>query len=619
LSNHARATVTGVTFDLGGGPISDGAMIVGSEKLTSATAGFSSLDLGKPVTITAAGLFVTTIASVVSPVQATLSAPAQRAVNRGPADVWRTDSGPGFQLLLASLDQLDVAAVEIVFDSGVYDFSRIPGGGTQGGVELNAVRDVTLRGSGPGVTTLRLMPNQDLTVGDTAVIELVNGKNITVRDLTVHGSHLTMAHVNVQMHGVEVNEGCEDITIERVKVFQATGDGLRLRGFGGNTERPEPNPVRRVRVHNSSFVENKRTGIAFQRALEHIWIRACYIEMRPPSTDSCIDFEPSGKLAPTDIIIDSNFLVHETPSTAVSLSGLARDTDEEPEDEEDDPDRTRRVQFINNTLHGGGLIGAVGARDVTLAHNTISVSNRGPAVRFRGDCSHLRIESNKIVATGKAHTGISVSRRKDAPDHVWISDNHIVTPGDGIVIENGGDNLDICGNRIFGNGAFIGINVTLTNQLLVEVHRDVKIDRNTIADFTSAGIQLKTGRTTRRFEGVSIADNEIYVAAADLPSGLVGIKLAAENGADEWLQRAIVSGNRIGENIQVKIERDPTLPFIVIAGNTGTPAILEGTGDPEGVIEAPIGCLFVSTGATPARLHFKAVGDGTAGWVEISP
>jgi hypothetical protein len=312
-------------------------------------------------------------------------------------------------------------------------------------------------------------------------------------------------------------------------------------------------------------------------------------------------------------------LVHETPTTAVSLSGLKRDTDDVGEDEENDPDRTRRLQFVHNTLHGGGLIGGVGARDVTLAHNTVTVSNKGPAIRFQGDCSHLRIESNKIVATGEAHTGISVSRRKDAPDHVWIRDNHIATPGDGILVENGGDNVDVCGNRIFGSGAFVGINVELTKQATGDVHRDLKVERNTVADFTAAGIQLKTAITTRRFEGVSIADNEIYVAAAHLPGGLVGIKLAAENGADEWLQRALVSGNRISENIQVKIERDPTVPFVAISGNVGAPAILEGTGSPEGTIEAPMGCLFVSAGATPARLFFKQVGDGATGWVELSP
>jgi hypothetical protein len=31
-----------------------------------------------------------------------------------------------------------------------------------------------------------------------------------------------------------------------------------------------------------------------------------------------------------------------------------------------------------------------------------------------------------------------------------------------------------------------------------------------------------------------------------------------------------------------------------------------------------MGCLFVSTSSTPARLFFKQVGGGTTGWVEIT-
>src|SRR6266702_5049131 len=103
LSDYARATAVDVTVDLAGRVVTDARMTVGQRGLESPTAGFSSLDLGKPVTIRAAGRLVTTIQAVSSSTQVTLAAPAQRAVTDGPADVWKTDSRPGFQQLLAAL------------------------------------------------------------------------------------------------------------------------------------------------------------------------------------------------------------------------------------------------------------------------------------------------------------------------------------------------------------------------------------------------------------------------------------------------------------------------------------------------------------------------------------
>jgi hypothetical protein len=99
--------------------VNDGRMTLGNRGLTSQTAKFSRLDLGKKVSIRAAGLFVTTIRSVMSATQVTLAAQAQYAVteqDRG-ADVWKTDSRRGLELLLASLSSQDVESAEIRFAS----------------------------------------------------------------------------------------------------------------------------------------------------------------------------------------------------------------------------------------------------------------------------------------------------------------------------------------------------------------------------------------------------------------------------------------------------------------------------------------------------------------------
>ncbi|PWU08495.1 MAG: hypothetical protein C5B51_07760, partial [Terriglobia bacterium] len=222
LSDYARASTAGVTVDLGNRTIVDGAMIVGQRGLTSETAKFSSLDLGKSVTILLAGRLVTTIQSFTSQTQVTLAAPAQRTVQSGLADVWQTDSRPGLESLLASLDQRDVEAVEIVFNSGVYDFTRGPvPSPSSGAIGLVGLRNLTLRGAGIGATIIRLMPNQDLHGPDTHVIEMTDCKRLTLRDLSVHGSYLTMDRVNEQMHGIQLGPGCEEIEVERVRVFQS--------------------------------------------------------------------------------------------------------------------------------------------------------------------------------------------------------------------------------------------------------------------------------------------------------------------------------------------------------------------------------------------------------------
>ena len=109
LGDYARRAVSGLTLDLGDRTIDDAGIALGARGLTSETARFSSEDLGTGVTIPAAGLFMTTIAAVDSPTSATLTAPAERSIAEEdgiPADVWRTDSRPGLELLLAAIGAL---------------------------------------------------------------------------------------------------------------------------------------------------------------------------------------------------------------------------------------------------------------------------------------------------------------------------------------------------------------------------------------------------------------------------------------------------------------------------------------------------------------------------------
>src|SRR6266568_3588278 len=511
-------------------------------------------------------------------------------------------------------DPLEVQSADIRFGPGVYDFTRIPKAPNtlSAALGLNGLTNLRLWGAGPGVTVIRLMPDQDLHGPDTHVIEARNCEKLTMRDLTVHGAYLTMAAVNEQMHGIHINEGCRDVVLERVEVFQSAGDGVRLLGSATNK-------VRRVWLGGCRLIQNKRTGIAFQRAVEVVWVRDCYIEMTPPSTDSCIDFEPSDEsgthddLAPADVIIDSSVLVHGTPAQAVSISGVKG------------TDPARRVRFTNNTVHGG-VLGGVHAQDVTVAGNTIAAGDRDVMV-FRGTFDGLRVENNKLVTADPQGDGIRLAPLDGlGASRVRISGNEIEAAGVGISLADVGSHIEVRGNRILGHGIAMGILVTLNRPPegavpTVEVHRDIRIASNTITNFGDAGIQLSTANTVKRFDGLEISGNELDVDSAPVPNGPVGIRIPApDHGTDRWLTTAVISDNRISDAVQVKIQRHgPTVPFLAISGNPAGRAVLEGDGNPNEIpVIAPPGSLFLQVDATPARLYLKASGTGGTGWVEMA-
>jgi len=603
LSDYARATATDVSVDLVDRVLTDARMIVGQRGLQSATAGFSSLDLGKIVTLLGAGRLITTIQAVSTDTNATLAEPAQRSVVDGTADVWKTDSRPGFQSLLENLQSLDVESADIQFSPGVYDFTRVlpPGpNAPPGAMSVRGLRNVTLRGGGPGVTVIRLMPDQDLHAPDTHVVEARDCHRLTIRDLSVNGAYLTMRAVNEQMHGININQGCRDVVIDHVEVFQTAGDGIRLLGSATNK-------VRRVWLQGCRLIQNKRTGVAFQRAVEMVWIRDCYIEMTPPSTDACIDFEPSGSSAPTDVVIDSNIMAHGTPTTAVSISGI------------DGTDPARRVRFTNNTVLGGG-VGGVHAEDVSVVGNRIVAGEFGPVIVLRGNFNGLRVADNTITAEAGQRDGIHLAPLKgfNASD-VRIIGNDIATAGTGIALVDPGSRIEVRGNRILGTGTASGVLLSLT-RAAVTPHHDIRVVANTITDFGDAGIQLSTATTAERFEGLEIRANVISTDTDTATTGLVGIKFAAPGGGTaRWVEPAVVSENQIADTVPVKIERHrPTVPFVIISGNAGDRAIFEGDGNPNTLVSALPGSLFVQIDKEPAALFLKAIGDGDSGWVEIA-
>ena len=403
LSDYARGNANGQKIQLSGGrTVTDGSMTMGGAGLDSPTANFCSLDLDPNLhlqqTIQGAGFLLTTVLSFQSTRQVTLAAAATSKLT-GLADIWKTDSRPAFEQLLAGLESSNAEGAEVLFGPGVYDFSAgAPLRAQRAGMTVNGLNNLTLRGAGPGATILRLMPAQKLA--DTHIIRAYACRNLTIRDLSLHGAYLTMGVVNPQMHGILV-EGGEEINIANVRVFQSSGDGIRLIGQEPVPPSPAPyKPVSKVWINGCRLTQNKRTGVCFQRAVEFVWIRDCYIELTPPTTDDAIHFEPSGAIqAPTDIVIDGNVIDHGTATAAALIEGNGG------------TNPTLRVKFTNNTLRNGALHG-INVQDITVTGNTITASQQGQAINFRGTtgaCSDLRFSHNRIVATGKTKTGLLIA------------------------------------------------------------------------------------------------------------------------------------------------------------------------------------------------------------------
>jgi parallel beta helix pectate lyase-like protein len=603
LSNYARRSVAGVTVNLGDRVINDAAMTLGSRGLTSPTAKFSRLDLDKRVTIRAAGLFVTTIQSVTSATQASLAVPAQYAVteqDRG-ADVWKTDSRPGLELLLASLASQNIESAEICFGPGVYDFTV---GAQRAAIGLRNLRNLTLRGAGTGATVIRLMPNQTIKQGaDADVIRTFGCRNLTFRNLSVHGSYLTLDNAAEQMHGIHLTEGSEEIAVHRVRVFQCAGDGLRLLG----------SPARRVRkvwVEGCRFIQNKRSGVSFQRASEFVWIHNCYIETTIPSTDQSLDFEPTGEGAPTDIIIESNIIVHQTGTAAVSISGISS------------TDATRRVTFAHNIVLGGEIF-CTDVTELTIKNNIVLIpaSDRPPGVLLnlaRGGES-VRITENLLISERAGTPAVIHLGASARPvSRALVAGNLCITPG-GQGINLSSSSLSSCDDVVIEQNMLVATGPCAEG---VQVQSD-----------TSAvnGISVRDNDITVKgpgtwTTGILLSGNKIHHASA-VGNSLRGVATGIKFAGNEFTPTPVCALNRTAETVTKPIDLEQLPGRVIVAGGaasqggptpgSGSGRFLVGQGNPENNVTGNAGDVYqrVGSGAGPRLFVKESDALSNTGWV----
>jgi hypothetical protein len=452
LDDYARRSISDVPIMLHD-RTAQGTMIVGGRMLVSEDARFSSEDIETSVTIRDAGLLVTTIQTFTSTTQVTLVTPAPRTVDQGQADVWmharEADSRSGWEKLLAHIDANGITSAEIQFGPGIYDFTRTEdvSGPLNAAIGLFERRNLTIIGMGPRETVLRLFPQQDLGTLTTHVIETIKCRNITFRDLSIYGAYLTLRKSNEQMHGLTLNEGSENINIEKVRVFQTGGDGIR---FLGRAENPETGAlerkVRNIKIENCQLIQNKRSGFAIQREVDNLSIRNCYIEMVPPSTDSCVDMEPTGGgensekiVSPTNITIDSCSMLHRTTAPAVSISGFSG------------LDPARNIKFVNNQINGGSVF-CSDVQELQIQNNTIRSTPLGTTqkipIYLAQGCVDIVIKNNNLINEDAETKSVILMLGKREPKCVTVANNNCFTlAGTGIQCLSG-RGITIQANRI---------------------------------------------------------------------------------------------------------------------------------------------------------------------------
>ncbi len=613
LGDYARRAVSGLTLDLGDRTVDDAGIALGARGLTSEAARFSSEDLGTGVTIPAAGLFMTTIAAVDSPTSATLTAPAERSIAQEdgiPADVWRTDSRPGLERLLAAIRSFEVEATAIRFGPGIYDFTREPlGGPTQAAIPLAGLRDVTIAGAGSGTTVLRLMPGQRLRT-DSHVIEILGCKRLTVRDLSVHGSYLTLAGAVEHMHGIHVVDGSEEIAVLGVRVFQAAGDGINLLG------RAEEEAVRNVWVQGCRLDRNKRSGVGFQRGVAFVWVRDCYVEMTPPSTDQCIDFEPSGLgegeiVAPHDVFVESNVLVHESRGVAVAIEGVSG------------ADPARRIAFAGNHILGGEI--------------------------FATDVAELTIRDNVVEVPASTRPGSVLVNLQRGGDTVLIQDNVLVSAHPetvGVINLSEVNNRQVSRARVAGNlcvtAAGHGIQVTGSDHVAVE--------GNMLVATGPCSHAVRVHAESSEVDGISVRENDVSVAGpgswdigvrfvatqpvrhvSAVDNSFHGVGVSVSFVGNAFTEAPLCALNRAGTDVARSFEGLEELPqqAVVVGGGvsrggtgpgSGGGRFLAGVGDPNQTgVPGNVGDLYQRLDQDPQApvptLYVKETGDDTTtGW-----
>ena len=247
-------------------------------------------------------------------------------------------------------------------------------------VDIGLKQNLTLAGAPDASSVLKLDPNPPRRAdgshaycGAAHVLSIRKSTHITLRDFVIDGSDGELpedtsqcstngGRISVQMQDVQV-ENSTDITIERMQLTRAHGDGLSLIA---NHPSPTPTPpyipfTERVSVTNTYFLDNGRAGVAFQRNVGYVAVRLNYFQNSGDAPD--VQMQAAGgasgeDLGPYEVEIHNNLFVRVKPGLAVTLGAVSTQP-------------SSWVLFTNNTIEGG-CISVSQANSTVIAGNTVN-------------------------------------------------------------------------------------------------------------------------------------------------------------------------------------------------------------------------------------------------------
>lgn len=494
----------------------------------------------------------------------------------------------------------------ILFPAGTYRVSRVavPGGGCS--LDLNGVQDFMVMGEGPK-SVVKLVDTTRRT-GDWFVFFLRNNcRRVVFKDLVIDGNRTGLTKPDQQSHGIEVESGTEDLVVDRCILRESFGDGMKL------VEKGQGGPIKRLRIENSLFQKNKRSGLVIQRGVEQIIIANCIFD--ETVSDNSIDVEPSGLDEPTDLVIQGCIINHTNRANAVNLSGNSG------------PHPLLRCKFSDNIVLGGSIF-CTDVNQLTIQNNIIVVTNLGAGQRIP---VHVQRGGDSLVITGNLLVNDDTATR--AVIRLFETNQRQVTRA--LVTNN------LCFARS-GNG----ISCISSD--------DVAIQGNMIVATDSCidGIFLRSEQSS--MDNISIRDNDVTVKGTG--KWKFGIRLAATSprhvspphhidhvslignsihGAASGItfdgthfrQTPVCALNRIADDVAAPFVGIERLPFdsVVVGGATsrgGTTAgsgagrFIAGLGDPTNKVIGNVGDIFQRLdGKSGATLYVKETGNSTnIGW-----
>jgi pectate lyase-like protein len=555
----------------------------------------------------------------------------------------------------------------VYFPAGTFRFIMKT---TQRHLDVNGMSKLVFLGAPGGRSRLKLAGSAGL--GDWYLFNVRGGSSdIEFNRLVMDMDELTNPDPVKHNHLIQVGPSATDVRVIDCEFHDTVGDGIRQLGDFGVA-------VDGVMISRCRFINCGRSGVTFARWCRRTTLLGCYFENGDVRQ---IDFRPGGSALPfnpMDNHTTGSATTLTDPTASYQTWGIAVG---DPIYNITHDTLCRVVSVDSQTsltvmagvttwndvlysfpLHNSGhiiannhfkrttgpdiLVTLSGSYGVTFCNNYLDgviqaqdflygrIAGNQIQTRVTG-ASAPAIELIKATTQSEVVDNIVVCRNPIAAERAAISVRHQIRRPNSCIISRNQIRLETRG---------IGINV--------ESIRHVTIQDNMIILDTPGDDVGKSGGITVRatiavIEHVLVTGNDIKAAEAGGTFDY-GIRVAA---SPNNVTQCVVGGGAIADCINPVVFSESTgvhsnppvlvpgsiedgstpivppasKPWVLIGGVSGAsaftkshkPGIYWGTGSPEGILAAGVGCLAMRRNATPA-LYVKTSGTETTGWTAVA-